>query len=167
MRATFTILCTFCAAYLVAAFALVAQAQDVSVKGNLFLVSMDSQENEIFTEPENQEVSPGDLLEYRFVYHNGTAKPLSGMVLTGPIPELTFYIGNSAWSNVEAIFEVQLLAEEDWDAPPIVRRRKLEDDWKEVVVPPSEYGALRWTMQESLPVDAEAEIRYRVRVRTR
>ena len=154
-------------AALVLCSAVAAHAQAVTVAGEVFVVTVDERGDEVIAPPQDGEAAPGDLLEYRFVYRNGTAQPLADVILTGPIPEWTVYVGGSAWAEAAGQLEVQLLGEEQWAQPPIVRTQTREDgSTAEVVVPPGRYGALRWVMESPLPGDAVTEIRYRVLVRT-
>ncbi len=144
------------------------RAQNVEIAGSVFVVSRDDKSKEVFSEPEAGIVAPGDVLEYRFLLHNGTAAAVSGAVLNGPIPQWTSYIGQSAHSDREARFEVRLAGEERWQTPPVIRRRTRSDGAAEdYVVPVSAYEALRWVMKGLLPVQSAAKIRYRVKVRTR
>ena len=142
----------------------VRAAAEVAIEAEMFVVGRDAEDNETLAPPAGGSVAPGVVLEYRFSYSN-TGAPVSAVVLNGPIPEWTRYVGGSARAEPPARFEVQLAGEDEWEPPPILRRR-VRDDGSEVVetVPPSEYGALRWVLEGSLPTGATGTFGYRIRI---
>ena len=62
----------------------------------MFVVHQDAQGNETLEPPAGGSVALGDVLDYRFLYRNTDFAPVSVVVLNGPIPEGTRYVGASA-----------------------------------------------------------------------
>ena len=112
-----------------------------------------------------EQASPGDVVEYRLTYRNTGEQPLSGLVITGPVPANTAYVGGSANTKVDASFTVSIDNGTSFLAEPVTREVKDADGQsKDVTVPPSDYTQVRWQPNGSLKPDQEQQYRYRVKV---
>ncbi|MEQ3636311.1 hypothetical protein [Alcanivorax sp.] len=114
---------------------------------------------------EATEASPGDIVEYRLTYTNNGDQPLSGLVITGPIPTNTVYLKGSAATQVNADFTVSIDNGDSFQAEPITKIVTGENGQaKNVEVSPSDYTQVRWQPKGSLQPDQVQEYRYRVTV---
>ena len=114
---------------------------------------------------EAEQASPGDIVEYRLTYTNNGDQPLSGLIITGPIPANTVYLENSAATQVNADFTVSIDNGDSFQAEPITKTITGENGQsKNVEVSPSDYTQVRWQPKGSLQPDQVQEYRYRVRV---
>ena len=105
------------------------------------------------------------MVEYRLTYRNTGDQPLSGLVITGPVPANTAYVGGSANTEVDASFTVSIDNGTRFLAEPVTREVKDADGQsKNVTVPPSDYTQVRWQPKGSLAPDTEQQYRYRVKV---
>ena len=104
-------------------------------------------------------VKPGDLIEYKVVYTNRSAKAVSGLVANLPIPEGLQYVPNSAKPGatvVQAATKDRIYA-----AEPLTRKVGTKTE----PVPYAEYRMLRWTLGV-LPANGEAAVTARATVQT-
>jgi uncharacterized repeat protein (TIGR01451 family) len=114
---------------------------------------------------EAEQASPGDIVEYRLTYTNNGDQPLSGLIITGPIPANTVYLENSAATQVNADFTVSIDNGDSFQAEPITKTITGENGQsKNVEVSPSDYTQVRWQPKGSLQPDQVQEYRYRVTV---
>ncbi len=135
------------------------------ITGELFVVDRGAVGAEVLAAPGAGGVSPGDILEYRFVYRNMTDGPVSGVTMNGPIPAHTHYVEASAQADARAAFEVRVSGEDVWSRLPVMRRETRADGTRaETVVPASEYSELRWMLDAAVPPRAARTFRYRVQV---
>lgn len=112
-----------------------------------------------------EQASPGDVIEYRLTYQNTGDNPLSGLVITGPIPANTAYVENSAATDVDATFTVSIDNGNLFHAEPVMQEVKGDDgETQNVPVSPDAYTQVRWQPQGSLQPGAQQEYRYRVQV---
>lgn len=112
-----------------------------------------------------EQASPGDVVEYRLTYRNTGDQPLSGLVITGPVPANTEYLEESADTKVDAAFTVSIDNGTSFLAEPVTREVKDKDgQTTNVTVPPSDYTQVRWQPKGSLAPDTEQQYRYRVKV---
>ena len=112
-----------------------------------------------------QEAGPGDTIEYRLLYTNVSERTLSGLVVNGPIPDSTSYVGGSDNASVNADFTVSAGAEGDFQAEPYVRLvTDANGNQQEEVVPPEDYTQLRWQPVESIAPEQTQTYVYRVKV---
>ena len=104
-----------------------------------------------------QSVKPGDLIEYKVVYTNRSAKPVRDVQAELPIPEGLEYQAKSARPalSVEAAVQGGAYARE-----PLLREGK---GGKKEPVPYSDYRRLRWTLGQ-IAAGAKAEVSARARV---
>lgn len=110
------------------------------------------------------EARPGDVLEYEMVYHNTGTKPLTGVVVMGPVPDHTEFVPNSALPVPGAVLEVSLDDGKNWQAEPVLREVVENGVARKVPVPATEYTALRWVEAGALEPGMIKTYRYRVRV---
>ncbi len=114
---------------------------------------------------EAAQASPGDIVEYRLTYTNNSDQPLSGLVITGPIPANTAYLENSAATEVNADFTVSIDNGDSFLAEPVTQTVTGDNGQSEnVEVSPSDYTQVRWQPKGSLQPDQVQEYRYRVTV---
>ncbi len=105
------------------------------------------------------------IVEYRLTYTNNGDQPLSGLIITGPIPANTVYLENSAATQVNADFTVSIDNGDSFQAEPITKTITGENGQsKNVEVSPSDYTQVRWQPKGSLQPDQVQEYRYRVTV---
>lgn len=124
----------------------------VSVELSAYQISI-NQKGEAIAKPVKQ-AKPNDIIEYRAVYTNNTAKTIKGLVATLPIPADTQFLAKSA--------PAQALASTDgvnFAAMPLKRKAGTQT----VNVPLQEYRALRWTIAE-LPAGKSATVTAQTRV---
>lgn len=114
---------------------------------------------------EAEQASPGDIVEYRLTYTNNGDQPLSGLIITGPIPANTVYLENSAATQVNADFTVSIDNGDSFQAEPITKTITGDNGQsKNVEVSPSDYTQVRWQPKGSLQPDQVQQYRYRVTV---
>ncbi|PHR64116.1 MULTISPECIES: DUF11 domain-containing protein [unclassified Alcanivorax] len=114
---------------------------------------------------EAEQASPGDIVEYRLTYTNNSDQPLSGLVITGPIPTNTVYLKDSAATQVSADFTVSIDNGDSFQAEPVTKTVTGENGQsKNVEVSPSDYTQVRWQPKGSLQPDQVQQYRYRVTV---
>ena len=145
--------------------------KNVSVELEAYVVSVvskdDGTKEEQFTKAEA--ARPGQVVEYRVLVSNQTDEtlPAETVLVTGPVPETTFYLADTASPSSEAVrTEFSVDGGESYSEPPIVITVKDENgDDKEVIAEPASYNAVRWTLLEALEPGAELVFIYRVEVR--
>lgn len=109
-----------------------------------------------------KEVEPGQVVEYRLTYKNVSNKPLSGITVTGPVPNATDYMAKTASSADNADFQVSIDGGKTFESEPVKRVVTDEQGKKiEKVIPPSEYSHVRWTLKQSLEAGATQTFTYR------
>ena len=139
-----------------------APLKTVTSQLEAYIVSTDDKGSESFERAKR--ARPGDVIEYRIEHANNTDSALGSFVVLGPVPKGTAYVPKSASSILKADLEVEV---EDlgWNMPPVFRVIKDEHgkDVK-VVVPSSEYKAIRWMISEPVDVEKSTHNRYRVKV---
>ena len=112
-----------------------------------------------------EQASPGDVVEYRLTYRNTGDQPLSGLVITGPVPANTAYVGGSANTEVDASFTVSIDNGDSFQAEPVTKTVTGENGQsRNVEVSPSDYTQVRWQPKGSLQPDQVQQYRYRVTV---
>ena len=103
---------------------------------------------------------PGDVIEYRARFTNGTGMTVRGLRGVIPIPAETEYLAATA---SPAVAEASTDGH-SFSSVPLQRRVQREDgqeSWEPV--PPAEYRFLRWTVAE-LAEDEERVVSARVRI---
>ena len=112
-----------------------------------------------------EQASPGDIVEYRLTYTNESQQPLSGLVITGPVPANTQYLEDSAAADVKAAFTVSIDGGETYHAEPVKKTQTDRNGQpKNIIVPPSEYTQLRWVPDKGIQPGKVQTYRYRVKV---
>lgn len=113
-------------------------------------------------------VDPGNIIEYRVNLLNQGDTVLERVQASGPVPESTFYLDNSASAPEDAWLEFSIDGGETFDTAPImVTIVNDEGEEEEIEVPPEDYTAVRWTLLVPLEAGAEQSksFSYRVQVR--
>ena len=123
-----------------------------------YIVSVDADGVETLTPTE--EITPGETIEYTLVYENIGTNPLSGLVVSAPVPASTVFVEGSADTEIPAIFEVSIDDGATWFSPPL----EIVTDEGETTVPASEYDMVRWVPETSIESGAEWRFEYRTAV---
>ena len=109
-----------------------------------------------------QEVEPGQTIEYRLDYTNVGQTALKGIAITGPIPDATHYLGETANTQAASDFTVSIDGGKTFEGEPVKRMVENEQGKKdEKVIPPSEYTHVRWIMKQPLPAGETKSFSYR------
>jgi uncharacterized repeat protein (TIGR01451 family) len=152
------------------AFAM-AQNEPVTVKLEAYIVSVVTKEDGTTEEQfaEAKEARPGQVVEYRVVVTNVSDEtlPASNAVITGPIPDTTIFIADSATpSSDSARLEFSADGGQTFSVPPVMIKVK-NDQGKEVEVAamPEQYTAARWIILQALEPKQETIFKYRVTVK--
>ena len=139
---------------------------DPEVEGRMeaFNVSFDAKGAEI-VEPAT-DTAPGTTMEYRLTFVNSGDESVSGLKVVDPIPENTTFVSDSASTDAKADFEVSIDGGRTFEPTPVTRVETQRDgSQEEVVIPPSQYTHLRWSVEESLDADGGTQqYAYRVLV---
>ncbi len=153
-------------AALAAAFALLplaAQAQPaeplVSTL-NALIVTQNALGQEVLAPA--QDAAPGAVVEYQINYTNISPASISGVVITGPIPDSMSYVADSAHAPGGDRLEVSVDNGESWEREPVRRlRQDAQGRTVEVIVPASEYTHVRWV--DAAPIQPNQSIQYKYR----
>ena len=107
--------------------------EPVVVKLENFKVSINTEGKEVLSDAKN--AKPGEVLEYRATYTNVSAKPISNLVATLPVPKNTAYQAQTASpiTGAEATIDSVTFA-----PVPLMSADKKQP------ISPKEYRALRW-----------------------
>ena len=147
----------------VAPAALAQQAEPLVSTLAALVVSQDANGQEVLTQA--AEAAPGDVVEYRINYTNISPASISGVVVTGPIPESMSYVPYSAVAPGGDRLEVSIDDGANWEREPVRRLRQNEQGQTvEVIVPPSEYTHLRWVDAGPLQPSQSLQYVYRAKV---
>ena len=125
-----------------------------------FVVSTDKDGKEVSSPA--KEVAPGQTVEYRLIYKNTSKKPLNDIAVTGPVPNTTDYIANTANTKAETSFQVSIDGGKTFESEP-VKRTVLDEKGKKVekIIPASEYSHVRWIMKKPLEAGESQTFAYR------
>ena len=108
------------------------------------------------------EVEPGQIVEYALRYENKGSKALKDIIVTGPVPSATAYIGKSAHTEAKAELRVSIDGGKTFESEPVKRIVTNADGKKvEKIIPASEYTHVRWIMQEPLNSGVVQNFAYR------
>ena len=140
-----------------------ALAQDdnpVSVRVEIFAVSQVGGEE---TFAETTTARPGQVIEYRLFARNDseTTLPAGTVFVTGPVPDGTTFVANSATPKDERVLTEFSVDGETFGEPPLVIT---PEDGERRTAEPAEYTAARWTLLEPLEPGNEVSFVYRVTV---
>lgn len=132
----------------------------VSVKLEIFVVSeVDGQEKLTAATT----ARPGQIVEYRLTARNEgeTTLPAGTVVITGPVPDGTTFVANTATPSSETLLTEYSINGETYGEPPLI----VETDTAErTVAEPNLYKAVRWTLLEPMEPSRESAFIYRVLV---
>ncbi len=110
------------------------------------------------------EAAPGDVVEYQINYTNVSPASISGVVITGPIPDSMSYVADSALAPGGDRLEVSIDNGESWEREPVRRlRQDAQGRTVEVIVPANEYTHVRWV--DAAPIHPSQSIQYKYRAR--
>lgn len=147
-----------------AAAAFAAENGPLQITMNAYAITADAQGNEVATQ--TKEVDPKQTVEFRAIYKNNSADPLSGVIVTGPIPKTTEYQAGTNQAPVAANFEVSIDGGKTFEGEPVKRMVKDETGQEvEAVIPPAQYTHVRWMPTDGIPGNAEQVYSYRVKVK--
>ena len=110
-----------------------------------------------------EKARPGDVVEYRALYKNHSAKSLRGVMAILPVPAvgMEYLLDTAMPSGAEASIDGVNFA-----TPPLKRLVRLADGTRrQQLVPTSEYRFLRWSLGE-LPAGTSKSVTARMRVIT-
>ena len=125
----------------------------------------DGEEEETFVEA--TEARPGQVVEYRVTATNEgeTTLPAGNVVVTGPVPEGTLYLADSAAGEAEVSLTFSADGGETFSAPPVMIMVTNDDgEEEEVEAAPEQYTAVRWSVERALEPEESLNFSYRVTV---
>ena len=138
--------------------------QPVSVSIEAFVVSEVTGEDGTLQErfSSASTARPGQVVEYRLAVNNQeeTTLPAGTVVVTGPIPESTRYVENSATPSSERVLTEFSADGETYSEPPVTGSG--EGTGGTGTVAPSDYTATRWTLLTPMEPAQEEVFTYRV-----
>ena len=136
-----------------------AQNDPVTVRLEIYVVNVVDGQEEL---KEATQARPGQVVEYRlFALNNGDATlPAGTVVITGPIPEGTSFVADSATPTTDTLLTEYSVDGEAYYEPPIL----VGSDGQRTVADPANYKAIRWTLLSNMEPKQEAGFVYRVTV---
>ena len=140
------------------------EQEPVSVSVEAFVVSEvtgeDGTTQERFTTAST--ARPGQVVEYRLTVRNqeDTTLPAGTVVVTGPVPESTRYVGDSATPSSERVLTEFTADGEAYSEPPLTGSG--EGTGGAEAVDPGRYAAARWTLLVPMEPAQEEVFAYRV-----
>ncbi len=159
------LLSLFCAIGLFAstlAFA-VEKTQPLTSQMDAFLITVNDKGAEVLTPAE--EAKPKDVIEYKLTYNNVSDNPLQNLIITGPIPHNTVYLGNTNATQINAQFVVSIDGGNTFESEPVKRTIEKDGEKVEVIIPPEKYTAVRWIPSEPINANEEQVFTYRIQVK--
>jgi len=117
------------------------------------------------------QVEPGQTIEYRMRHTNTFNNAISGVAVTGPVPEGSELIVGRSNSDVLATFEVRGdfnpdLPGEEWSTLPAQRITIQEDGSRRVeTARPEHFSAVRWVLGNAMQQNASVNHAYRVLIK--
>lgn len=151
------LLVSLCALMLVTT-ALTQTDNPVAVRVDIFVVSVVGGEEQ-FTEATT--ARPGQVVEYRlFAVNTGdTTLPAGTVVITGPVPDGTQFVPNSATPSSDSILTEYSVDGTNFSEPPV-----LIGGTPNRAAEPGEYRAVRWTLLTEMEPGEEVTFIYRVTI---
>jgi uncharacterized repeat protein (TIGR01451 family) len=138
------------------------EASPVAVSFKSFIVSEVTTESgieELFEETDK--ARPGQVIEYRVVAKHvcGSTLPAGLVGITGPVPNRTTFVNNSATVSSEQI-QTQFTCDtcDGFHDPPVI----LSQDEEKILIKAEDYTAVRWTLLVPLEPGGEVKLKYRV-----
>jgi len=126
-----------------------------------YRIEKDAKGNTVYIKTKT--AAPGEKIEYRIVYHNTGNEQLSSLVVDGPVPASTLYVGGSATGNVPYELRVSIDRGSTWEKEPIVRTKKMSDGTqKKIIISPDQYTHIRWMSQKNIEAGEIQEFRYQI-----
>lgn len=118
--------------------------------------------------PAPKTVQPGDVLSQLITASNAAAKPLSHVMVRLPVPKGTVYLKPSGALNSGVTMEFSIDGGKTYAPAPLKKQVSVTENGKtvlrDVVVKPSEYTAVRWTLAE-LPANGSVQLGFLVQVK--
>lgn len=109
-----------------------------------------------------EEVEPGQIVEYRLDYKNVGKSALKGIAVTGPVPDATHYLGDTAKTRADTDFQVSIDGGKTFEGEPVKRMVENGQGKKvEKIIPPSEYTHVRWILKQPLNAGEAESFSYR------
>jgi len=127
-----------------------------------YVVKKDSKGKEVFEKAQN--AAPGEIVEYRLIYQNTGKTVLSSLVVNGPVPNHTKYIGNSAKTEVSHDFLVSIDHGNTWEKEPVKRVEEKNGKKKTIIIPPEKYTNVQWISNAPMDPSSIQEYIYRVKI---
>lgn len=127
-----------------------------------FLIAVDDRGRE--QRVPTTQAAPGDTIEYQLVYTNVSDQPLSGLIVTGPVPANTRYLESSARAGVDARFVVSADDGVQFAAEPLVDNTRNTSGEEQAVIPADAYTHLRWLPDSAIQPGQVQTFSYRVQV---
>ncbi|MEO0465541.1 MAG: hypothetical protein AAF216_03280 [Pseudomonadota bacterium] len=147
---------TLTAAALAVAMALPALADGpLESEMTAWLVGYDDAGEETLTLIED--VAPGAMVEYRLAYTNIGEVPLSGLVVSAPVPDATDLELGSNDTVISSSFEASIDGGENWGVPPLETSPGVFADI-------GDYDLVRWSTNEAIAPGDSWQFAYRVSV---
>ena len=104
-----------------------------------------------------EDVAPGATVEYRLAYTNVGDVPLSGLVVSAPVPEATDLELGSDETAISSLFEASIDGGTSWGVPPLETSPGVYADI-------GDYDLVRWSTDETIAPGDSWEFVYRVSV---
>ena len=120
-----------------------------------WLVGFDDAGEETLTLVED--VAPGAMVEYRLAYTNVGDTPLSGLVVSAPVPDATDLELGSDVTDIASSFEASIDGGENWGVPPLETSPGVYADI-------GDYDLVRWSTADTIEPGDSWEFAYRVSV---
>ncbi|KJF87477.1 DUF11 domain-containing protein [Photobacterium phosphoreum] len=149
---------------LIMSFSVYAEDKDLlTSKMDAYVVETNKKGEEELVKAEK--VYPKDKIEYKLTYTNNTEKPLKGLVITGPIPENTFYVADTSNTKIKSKFVVSIDGGKTFESEPVKREIMKDGKKVEIIIPPEKYTAVRWI--PLIPINAKEKqiFAYRIEVK--
>jgi uncharacterized repeat protein (TIGR01451 family) len=120
---------------------------------------------EVLRSAEN--VEPDQLVEYHLTYVNQGASGVNGLTVTGPVPEGTSYVTDTAAADVAAQVTVSIDGGVTFEEEPVVREVVKENgEVAEQIIPVDQYTHIQWKALDELSGEGGKQLyRYRVRIK--
>ena len=111
------------------------------------------------------EAEPGALLEYILTYSNVSEGALRGFVIKNQVPVNTSYVADSSSATVGSSFLVSIDHGATYESEPVTRVvTDADGNEKEIIIPPEQYTAIQWRVEDSLDAGEQMIMKYRVTI---
>lgn len=164
MRCTVKNLILFVFTSLVISFSVYAEKMEpLSSQMDAYVVTLNKEGEEVLSPAE--EVNPKDKIEYKLTYTNNTDKKLKGLVITGPIPNNTFFVPGTNNTKVNSEFVVSIDGGKTFEQEPVKRIVMKDGKEVEVIIPPEKYTSIRWMPNTPINAKEKQIFTYRIEVK--